>query len=264
METDDIVWERQGSRAILRMNRPAALNALTASLRQGLVEGLRRAADDPEVRVVILRGEGRAFSVGQDLKEMQSYYQEHGPQLGQLVEDEYIPIVHALRGLPKPTIAVVEGAAVGGGMALALATDFRVITNRAQLVPGFVNVALAPDTGTTFLLARAIGYHRALNLCLLGEPLRANDMVSWGLAKIAHESSESLEDELNTLADKLAHGPTRAYAEIRRMFDRAQPLGLQDVLMLERDVQDALAHTQDHREAVDAFLAKRPPNFTGA
>ncbi len=261
MDNQDVLFERQGSRAILTMNRPEALNALTSPMRQGLLEALSRADEDSRVRVVIIKGAGRAFSVGQDLKEMRQYYAEHGPALGQLVEDEYIPLVKALRQVNKPTITVLEGAAVGGGMAVALATDFRVISSRAQLVPGFVNVALAPDTGTTFLLARAIGYHRALNLCLLGEPIRADAMVAYGLARQSHESADALMDELNTLALKLEEGPTGAYAAIRRLFDETQHLPLTEVLQVERDVQDELAHTPDHEEALRAFLEKRPAKF---
>lgn len=263
MAQDQVIYQREGRRAILTLNRPDSLNALTAPVRVGLLEGLKQAGRDPEVRVVIIRGEGRAFCVGQDLKEMQDYYHQHGPALGRLVEEEYIPLAQALRHLQKPTIAVLEGAAVGGGMALALATDFRVISSRAQLVPAFVNVALAPDTGTTFLLARAIGYHRALNLCLLGEAIRAQAMVEFGLARTVHETPESLQEELNSLADKLADGPTAAYAAIRQLFDGSQHLPLEDVLALERDVQDLLAHGADHQEALAAFLEKRTPEFRG-
>lgn len=260
---EEVLWDQEGPAATLRLNRPEALNALTAAMRRELLEGLRRAEEEAGVRVVILRGAGRAFSVGQDLKEMLQYYEEHGPKLGQLVQDEYIPIVKALRGLSKPTIAVLEGTAVGGGMALALACDFRVISSRAQMVPAFVNVALAPDTGTTFLLARSIGYARALSHCLLGKPLKAEDLVRYGLADVQHEEPDALESELADLAGKLAQGPTRAYAEIRRLFDRSADLPLESVLAMERDVQDQLAHTADHREAVDAFLVRRAPVFRG-
>lgn len=263
MSNQEVSWEQEGGRVVLTLNRPEALNALTATLRRELLEGLQKADHDPAVRVVIIQGAGRAFSVGQDLKEMLQYYETHGPALGQLVEEEYIPLVKALRALSKPTIAVLEGAAVGGGLALALAADFRVVSSRAQLVPGFVNVSLAPDTGTTFLLARAIGYARALSLCLLGQPIRAAQMVEWGLASQVNETPEAMAEELAALTSRLEAGPTRAYGEIRRLFDRAAHLPLDEVLTLERDVQDALAHTQDHHEAVDAFVNKRQPVFRG-
>lgn len=263
MSTQDVLLDIDGGQAVITLNRPDALNALTRGVRQGLIAALDAADQDSTVRLVVLRGAGRAFSVGQDLKEMQHYYEEHGPELGRLVQDEYIPIVQTMRDLSKPIIAVLEGAAVGGGMAIALAADFRVILNRAQLVPGFVNVALAPDTGTTFLLARSVGYARALSLCLTGQAIRSGDMVQWGLAAEAHETPESLADELSALAAKLVSGPTRAYAAIRRLFDQAAALDFPASLALERDVQDRLAHTNDHQESVVAFLGKRTPTFRG-
>lgn len=258
-----VLYEQDGAVVTLCFNRPEALNALTAPLRQQLVEGLRATQRDPQVRCVVLRGAGRAFSVGQDLKELEEYYDLQGPELGRLVQEEYIPIVEALRGLSKPTIAVVDGPAVGGGMALALACDFRLVGVKGRLVPGFVNVGLAPDTGTTFLLARSIGYARAVSLCLTGQPITGPDMVQWGLADIIHETPDALEEALSSLAERLAVGPTRAYAAIRRLFDQSQHLPLEAVLQLEREVQDDLAHTHDHRAANQAFLDKRTPEFLG-
>ncbi len=263
MAFQDIVAESQGALLTISMNRPEALNALTARMREELLQTLREAGRSPSVRVVVLRGAGRAFSVGQDLKEMTEYYEAHGPRLGKLVQEEYIPIVEALRNLSKPTVAVLEGAAVGGGMALALATDFRVVSARAQMVPGFVNVGLAPDTGTAFLLGRSIGYARALSLCLTGQPIRAAQLVEWGLASQAHETAESLSQELEHLTAKLAHGPTKAYAVIRRLFDQSAHLPLEAVLELERDAQEELAQTQDHQASIAAFLAKQTPEFRG-
>ncbi len=259
----DIVAEPQGALLSISLNRPEALNALTARLRQELLQALRDADRNPELRVVVIRGHGRAFSVGQDLKEMTEYYEAHGTRLGKLVQDEYIPIVQALRNLSKPTVAVLEGAAVGGGMALALAADFRVISTRAQMVPGFVNVGLAPDTGTAFLLGRSIGYARALSVCLTGQPIKAAQLVEWGLAASAHDSAESLNEELAQLTDKLSHGPTKAYAVIRRLFDQSAHLPLEAVLGLERDAQEELAQTQDHQSSIAAFLAKQTPEFHG-
>lgn len=261
--SDEIVAEAKHGCLTVTLNRPEALNALTESLRGNFLKSLHEADRDPGVRCVVMRGAGRAFSVGQDLKELEEYYAAHGPVLGQLVEDEYIPIVKTLRSLSKPTVAVIEGPAVGGGMALALAADFRVISSRARLVPGFVNVGLAPDTGTAFLLGRSVGYARALSLCLTGQSIDAPDMVAWGLADTVHESSELLEAALTALTDKLKRGPTRAYGAIRKLMDNAAHLPLGEVLRLERDVQDDLARTRDHRNAVQAFLAKSTPEFHG-
>lgn len=263
MTYKEIRYTLHDSVGTIEFNRAESLNALTATMRAELLDALEIANQSDSVRVVVLRGQGRAFSVGQDLKEMQQYYDEHGPELGTLVEEEYIPLVLALRNLQKPTVSVLQGAAVGGGMALALATDFRIISERAQLVPGFVNVALAPDTGTTFLLSRAIGYARAISVCLLGEPIRARNMVEYGLATDVANGPEELEERLQELVTKLAQGPTRAYTEIRKLFDATSHCSLLEAVRLERDVQATLARTSDHQEAVDAFLHKRSPQFEG-
>ncbi|MCY0877659.1 MAG: enoyl-CoA hydratase-related protein [Firmicutes bacterium] len=260
---EDIEWLEADGVVTIRLNRPEALNALTHTMRRELKEALEEADRNASIRVVVLRGAGRAFCVGQDLREMASYYQREGPRLGKLVEDEYIPLVLKLRQLSKPTVAVVEGPAVGGGMALALATDFRVISARAQLVPAFVNVGLAPDTGTTFLLSRAVGYARALSYSLKGQAIQAEEMVALGLAEGVAATADEVESILAALVNRLKAGPTVAYAAIRRLFDDAQALPLKDVLARERDVQEQLAGTQDHQEAVQAFLEKRTPEFRG-
>ncbi len=261
--TEDVSYEKDGSVSTIWLNRPESLNALTKTVRHELLAGLRQAERDGTVRCLVMRGRGRAFSVGQDLKELEAYYEERGPELGRLVQEEYIPIVETLRSLSKPTIAVVEGPAVGGGMALALATDFRLVGAKGRLVPGFVNVGLAPDTGTTFLLGRSIGYARALSRCLTGQPITADEMVQWGLADDIASTPEDLDQSLKSLTTRLSNGPTRAYATIRRLFDQAQHLPLDAVLQLERDAQDDLAGTRDHRAANRAFLTKSTPEFRG-
>jgi len=258
-----IVVERQEARATITLNRPEALNALNTPLREGLLSALNQVAQDPGIRVVVLAGSGRAFSVGQDLRELESYYETHGPALGQLVEQEYLPIAQRLRTMPQPTIAVLDGPAVGGGLALALATDFRVISARAQLNPAFIHVGLAPDTGASYLLVKSLGLLPAISLAMTGRVLNADDLVRYGLASRINESPEALQQELDELAHKLAAGPTRAYHLIRQLMDQAASRPWEQVLQLERDVQDALAHTHDHGEAVDAFLHKRQPRFQG-
>ncbi|PSR22895.1 MAG: enoyl-CoA hydratase/isomerase family protein [Sulfobacillus acidophilus] len=263
VDSHAVVWAQQDACAILTLNRPDSLNSLTAEVRRELLEGLNRANQDPLIRVVAIRAVGRTFCVGQDLKELQHFYAENGYRIGALVNREYIPIVRALRHLSKPTVAIVEGAAIGGGMALALACDFRIVSAKARLVPAFVNVGLAPDTGTTFLLARSIGYARALSLCLLGQPLPADDLVRMGLAESVAHGAEEVQAQFDQLLQQLVHGPTRAYAEIRRLFDESSHLSFEAVLRQEAEVQDQLSQTQDHRVAIEAFLAKQTPEFSG-
>ncbi|HET7658035.1 MAG TPA: enoyl-CoA hydratase-related protein [Bacillales bacterium] len=263
MDYEQILYEVEGSVATITLNRPNALNALTKTMRSELLDALKRTAINEKVRALILTGAGKGFCVGQDVKEMSDYYASEGPELGRLVEAEYIPLVKALRSMPKPTIALVNGVAVGGGMAFPLATDFRILTEKSSLTPVFVNVAIAPDTGVTFLLGRAIGHTQAIELCMRGKSLAPEDLVKWGLAEKVNPTLEEAQEEARKLANYLANGPTQSYYRIRQLFDQTASSTLEETLKLERDTQDDLAHTADHIEAVNAFSEKRKPAFTG-
>ncbi|HEU5138815.1 MAG TPA: enoyl-CoA hydratase-related protein [Bacillales bacterium] len=263
MDYQQISYEVEGAVATLTLNRPKALNALTRTMRNELLEALNRTAEDENVRVLILTGAGKGFCVGQDVKEMADYYDAEGPELGRLVESEYIPLVKALRSMPKPTIALVNGTAVGGGMAFPLAADFRILTEKSTLTPVFVNVGIAPDTGVSYLLGRAIGHTQAIELSMRGKSLKPADLVNYGLAEKVNPTLEEAQDEARELAEYLANGPTQSYWRIRQLYDQAASSSLEETLNLERDAQDTLAHTKDHLEAVAAFMEKRKPEFQG-
>jgi 2-(1,2-epoxy-1,2-dihydrophenyl)acetyl-CoA isomerase len=262
MPYSEIRYDASGEVARLTLNRPKALNSLSKKLRAELSEALARAAQEESVRALLFSGEGRAFCVGQDVKELKEGY-EAGESLGRLVEDEYVPLVKCLRDLPMPTVALVNGACVGGGMALALAADFRVVTEKSSFTPAFVKVGLAPDSGVTFFLSRAIGQARALSLCLRGQTISPAELVAWGLAAKVNESLEAAQAEADALLAELLAGPTKAYAQIRRLFDEAAGASLEQTMKLEAGAQEELSHTHDHREALAAFLAKRRPEFQG-
>jgi 2-(1,2-epoxy-1,2-dihydrophenyl)acetyl-CoA isomerase len=216
------------------------------------------------VRAVVLAGSDRAFSVGQDLKEMADRYQadpEHA--MARLVTEEYIPLLKTLRSLPRPTVAVVAGLALGGGLALALATDFRVVEARTRLIPAFSQVGLVPDTGVSFFLPRMIGHARALSLALTGDAITAAEAVQWGLALEVAADPAQAEERGRNLARRLADGPTLAYTEIRRLFDRSAESTLDEALAEEARAQARLSMTRDHRDAVTAFLTKNTPIFHG-
>lgn len=263
MDYQEILYEVEGSVATITLNRPKALNALTRTMRGELLDALNRTAENENVRVLVLTGAGKGFCVGQDVKEMSDDYAKEGPELGRLVESEYIPLVKALRSMPKPTIALVNGTAVGGGMAFPLACDFRILTEKSSLTPVFVNVGIAPDTGVTYLLSRAIGHTQAIELSMKGKTLTPDDLVKWGLAEKVNATLEEAQEEAKELTNRLANGPTQSYWRIRRLYDQAASSSLEETLALERDTQDTLAHTADHQEAVAAFMEKRKPNFTG-
>ncbi len=247
----------------IRLNRPTALNALTQALRQELLQILLDADKNPAVRTVLLTGAGRAFSVGQDVKEMQEMYKKADPDLGSLVRDEYNPLIATLLDLSKPTIALVQGPAAGGGLSLALACDIRVITDSASFIPAFVKVGLAPDTGASYLLSRSLGWSRALGVALSGETIGADDAMAWGLAHHRYATFAEAEVKASALAKQWALGPTRAMAEIRRLLLEVQGLTWRDALAKEALAQDRLGRTRDHQEAVTAFLERRAPEFRG-
>lgn len=263
LDYQEIIYHVEGAVATITLNRPKALNALTHTMRRELLDALNRCANDEDVRCLVLTGAGKGFCVGQDVKEMSDDYAKEGPELGKLVEEEYIPMIKALRSMPKPTISLVNGIAVGGGMAFPLATDFRILTEKATFTPVFVNVGIAPDTGISYLLGRAIGQAQAISLCMKGESLTPSQLVNNGLAEKVNESLEEAESEAKALAEQLAAGPTQSYWHIRQLFDQSASSQFEDALHSERDTQDTLAHTDDHQEAVDAFLEKRTPVFRG-
>ncbi len=259
----EIVTELDQGVMTIGLHRPGALNALTHTMRNQLLETLAQARNAKEIRCLILTGAGRAFSVGQDVREMQEMYRDHPPDLGRLVRDEYNPIVDALLNMPKPVVGLIHGPAAGGGLSLALACDIRVITDQTSFIPAFVKVGLAPDTGASFLLARALGWSRALALSLLGQSITAEDAMNWGLAHFRFATLEQAEIETRNIANNLAEGPTQAMLEIRQLMLQSQGLSWPDVLRLEATVQDRLGQTQDHQEAVAAFLERRTAKFLG-
>ena len=215
------------------------------------------------MRAVLLSASGMAFSVGQDLKEMDHDYQLGHETLGSLVEREYVPLVKVLQNMPKPTVALVQGVAVGGGMSLALATDFRVLSPEARFIAGFVKVGLAPDTGTSYLLPRMIGHAQALRILLTGDAIGAEEAVHLGLSDAVQATREDADAKAHELSGKLALGPTQAYAEIRRLVSQSSEIPFDLALSNEVAAQDRLSHTEDHRTAISAFLAKSPVHFQG-
>lgn len=247
----------------IRLNRPQALNALTHPMRDAFLSALGQADRDPQVRCVLLTGAGRAFSVGQDVREMQDMYAERGPHLGELVTDQYNPMVSALFEMPKPVIALVNGPAAGGGLSLALACDVRIITDQTTFIPAFVKVGLAPDTGASYLLPRMLGWSRALALSISGQSVGPDQAMDWGLAHYRFATLEEATTKALELAHEFAKGPTRAMAEIRQLLLQSQTLSWDQALSLEAKVQDALGRGDDHQEAVRAFVERRTPNFHG-
>ena len=240
----------------IALNRPKQLNALNQTLLASLDEALRRAAD-PSVRTVLLRGTGKAFCAGQDLREVEEGtldYQEH--------LERYNRVVLKLRRLPKPVVASVGGVAAGAGMALALACDLRVLGESARMVTAFSRIGLVPDSGMTFTLPRTVGWGRAFELLALSPEIDAREALRLGLANRV-VPDEDLQEAALGWARELASGPTKVYGLIKQALGEAAHLSLEEVLEIEAKLQKYAGAGEDHAEGLRAFLEKRAPRFQG-
>lgn len=253
---------REGAVATIVLDRPDRANALDRAMKEALHAALEEAAADRAVRAVVLTGSGRFFCTGQDLAEHAEALRADPATAFATVAEHYNPIVTALATMPKPVVAAVNGACVGAGLGLALACDVRVAGDSATFRTAFTSVGISCDSGLSTTLGRAVGGARASELVLLDEALPAARAVGWGLvgrvvpdADLARVTAE--------IAQRLAVGPTRAYAEAKRALAAAWSATLPAVLQAEAAAQERLGRTADHRRAVDAFLARQPPTFTG-
>ncbi|OZM75120.1 enoyl-CoA hydratase [Amycolatopsis antarctica] len=263
MTTEEVlqIADADGVRT-LTLNRPAAYNSFTRLLKERLLDALTDAATDTAVRAVVLTGAGKAFCAGQDLKEHIGLLQAKDPSPLRTVTEHYNPIVRAVVELPKPVIAAVNGSAAGAGAALAYASDLRIAADSASFLMAFANVGLGPDTGASWTLQRLIGYGRAAELMLLARSVDAEEALRIGLVGEVVPAAE-LAARAQAVAAKLAAGPTAAYARIKDALTTASESTLGQALDKENEVQTTLGVTADHREAVEAFVAKRKPEFTG-
>jgi 2-(1,2-epoxy-1,2-dihydrophenyl)acetyl-CoA isomerase len=259
--TEPVRYEVAESVATITLDRQGALNALTVEVKLELLAALRRCGEDPAVRAVVLTGAGRAFCVGQDLRE-----HVDGLEAGELdlptVTEHYNPIVEAIATLPKPIIAAVNGTAAGAGAALAFACDIRIAASDASFLMAFARVGLGPDSGASWTLQRLVGIGRASAMLLLAEPVAAHEALEMGLVSVV-VSPEDLLATAAELAARLAAGPTVAYAAIKETLEYAASHSLVESLAKEAETQARCGHTADHLNAVKAFLAKQPATFTG-
>jgi 2-(1,2-epoxy-1,2-dihydrophenyl)acetyl-CoA isomerase len=255
---------RDGAATWITLDRPDALNALDVPTKEALVAALGEAADDPGVRAVALTGSGRAFCVGQDLRELERYYREgRAPDMGDALERHYAPICRLLAEMPKPTVAVVNGVVAGAGLSLALACDLRLASGAARWRLAFSGIALVPDAGSTWHLPRLVGLSRAMEIALLGDWVDADQALQFGLANRVWPADDFAREAAAAVA-ALADGPTLAFARTKALFRDHLGVDLAGALAGEAAAQVASAQTKDHLEGVTAFLEKRPPSFQGA
>ena len=249
--------------ATIRLNRPDAMTSLDVATKEALLAAVTDAADDDEVRCVVLTGSGRAFCVGQDLKEHIQILQSGSPdQLFTTVDDHYNPTVTALATMPKPVIAAVNGVAAGAGASLAFACDVRILAEPAGFNLAFTGVALSCDTGSSWTLQRLVGRARAIDLLYFPRTLSSADSLELGLAaKVV--PPDDLDTEVAHLAARLATGPTVAFGAIRRSVAFSAGHSFEEALEYESSMMTLPGATEDHRAAVEAFVAKEKPVFQG-
>jgi 2-(1,2-epoxy-1,2-dihydrophenyl)acetyl-CoA isomerase len=259
--SDGISYEVADDIATITLDRPEALNSLTNVMKVALLAALQTAREDGLVRAVILTGAGRAFCVGQDLKEHAEGLASGDLELSTVTE-HYNPIIEAITSLPKPVIAAVNGMAAGAGASLAFACDLRIASDAAAFLMAFARVGLGPDSGASWTLPRLIGSGRATALLLLAEPVAAAQALEMGLVSAVVPPSD-LASVVGALANKLAAGPTLAYAAIKDTIGFSASHSLSESLAHEAEAQARCGVTTDHANAVHAFLAKEAASFTG-
>lgn len=249
--------------ATLTLDRPDALNSLDTATKDGLVAAVDRAAGDTGVRCVVITGTGRAFSVGQDLR-------EHAANLASLplrevwatVEKHYSPIARTIATMPKPVVAAVNGVAAGAGMAITLACDWRVAADTASFTTAFTGVGLSCDTGTSWTLPRLVGRGRAMELLLWPRSVGATEALEMGLVNWVFPA-DRLADEVADMAARLAAGPTLAYAAVKEALHYSASHSFAESLAFEGELMARTGGSEDHRNAVQSFVAKQKPTFTG-
>jgi 2-(1,2-epoxy-1,2-dihydrophenyl)acetyl-CoA isomerase len=249
--------------ALVTLNRPEAMNSLDTDTKLALRDAVTRAGADPDVRCVVLTGTGRAFCVGQDLKQHVDLLREgDGDQLFRTVPEHYNPIVTALATMPKPVIAAVNGVAAGAGASMAFACDYRIVADTAGFNLAFSGIALSCDTGASWTLPRLVGRAKAIELLYEPRTIPAEEALELGLASRVVPAGD-LAAETAALATRLAAGPTAAYGAIRRSVAYSAGHGLADSLAFEAEMMNLTGGTEDHRNAVDSFVAKQRPTFHG-
>lgn len=260
MPSDQPTVERldSGGVATVTLREPG----LTARSRTELTAVLEDLRADGSVRAVVLTGSGRAFCVGQDLAEHAGALEADAATAMDVVGESYNPMVLALAAVEVPVVVAVNGACVGAGLGLALAGDLRIAAAGAKLGTAFTAIGLSSDSGLAWRLVHSVGASKAAELLLLPEPFSAEKALEWGLVHRVVEAGEVLA-EATALARRLAEGPTAAYRAVKAVLAAASTGPLADSMALEAGLQSELGRTADHREAVQAFLAKRPPVFAG-
>ena len=254
----NILFSIDNNLAKIRLNRPEVLNSFNMPMAKELQAALDECRDNKAVRCVLITGEGRAFSAGQDLAAAIA----PGTEIKQIVREQYNPIILKLRELEKPIVCAVNGVAAGAGASIAFACDITVAASSASFIQSFSKIGLIPDSAGTFFLPRLIGLQRATALTMLGDKITAQQAVEYGLIYKVFPD-EGLVSESEKIATQLAAMPTKGLGYTKRLLNASLNNNLQEQLNQEEAIQDMAAKTYDYNEGVKAFLEKRKPIFKG-
>ena len=258
---ETILFEKEDSVGNIALNRPEKLNAFDSSMHDELYAALGEAAEDEELRCIVLRGEGRGFSAGADLAQVMREA-DGDPDLGEYLRTTYSRLVKRMVGTEKPIIAVLHGPVYGAGVGLALACDMRIAAENMKFSVAFIKIGLMPDAGVTFLLLRVVGLGRAMEMSMLGDAVDAEEAYRIGLVNTV-VADDALSEEAQNLAERLAAMPTSALGMMKRSLYASFEKDLETALEAEAEGQTFCGYTQDHKEGVSAFFEKREARFSG-
>lgn len=256
----NIQVEVENQVAFISLNRPEVFNSFNREMALEMQDSLKEAAQNNEVRAILITGNGKAFCAGQDLKEVTN--PELNPGFKAILEEHYNPIIQLIRETAKPIVAAVNGVAAGAGANIALACDVVVASEQAAFIQAFSKIGLIPDSAGTFFLPRLIGFQKASALAMLGDKIDAVEAERLGMI-YKYFSAENFEEESIKLAEKMAQMPTKALALTKEALNQSLTNNLDEQLALESKFQIEAASSTDYKEGVNAFVEKRKPNFEG-
>ena len=258
--SETILFETIGNVAKITLNRPDAYNSFTREMALAFQDALKICKEDDGIRAIYITGNGKAFSAGQDIKELLDPSKNVG--LEKIVAEHYNPIVLAIYQMPKPVIAAVNGVAAGAGANIALVCDITLAKESASFIQAFSKIGLIPDSGGTHTLPRLVGFQRAKALAMLGSKVSAKEAENMGMI-FKYFPDESFEEKSMAIATKLSQMPTKGLAYTKELYNKGINTDMKTQLALEGEFQIKASATADYEEGIQAFVEKRKPNFKG-